>query len=73
MIASDHSTRHVIERAVHDEQRKAWIQHFSEEARRQLMYEDLHAGRTVPWLLTSLIVAGVVLASTTVVLIWVFQ
>jgi hypothetical protein len=72
MATSNHSTHHVIEQAVHDQTRPAWMRHFSEETRRQLMYEELHAGRTVPWLLTSLITAGVVLASTTVVLIWVF-
>jgi len=66
----NHSTEHVIDEAVHDEKRRTWIDHFSEEERRQLMLEDLHAGRTVPWLLASLILAGVVLATTTVMLLW---
>ena len=70
MIVASHSTEHVIEEAVCGKGRRAWTDHFTVEERRQLMHEDLQAGRTVPRLMTSLIAAGVILATVTVVLVW---
>ncbi len=70
MAASSHSTEHVLEEAVRGEGHPTWTAHFSEETRDQLMHDDLMAGRTVPWLLTSLIFGGVILATTTVLLVW---
>ncbi len=70
MAESSHSTEHILEEAVRGEGRPTWTASFSQETREQLMHDDLLAGRAVPWLLTSLIFAGVILAATTVVLVW---
>ena len=70
MVASSHSTEHILEEAIRGEGRPMWTASFSEETREQLMQDDLLAGRYVPWLLTSLIFGGVILATTTVLVIW---
>ena len=70
MAASSHSTEHILEEAIRGEGHPTWTAHFSEETRKELMQDDLLAGRAVPWLLTSLIFAGVILATTTVLLVW---
>ena len=70
MAASSQSTEHILEEAVRGEGHPTWTTNFSEETREQLMQDDLMAGRYVPWLLTSLIFAGVILATTTVLLVW---
>ena len=72
MAAASKTTQDIVEDAVRGEGNAAWTKHFSEEMRRELMLEDLHAGRTVPWLLTALIFGGVFLAGTTVILVWKF-
>ena len=72
MAAASKTTEDIVEDAVRGEGNAAWTKHFSEEMRRELMLEDLNAGRTVPWLLTALIFAGVFLAGTTVILVWNF-
>ncbi len=70
MAASSRSTKQILEAAVRGEGHPTWTAHFSQEMREELMQDDLAAGRYVPWLLTSLIFAGVILATTTVLLVW---
>ena len=72
MAAASKTTDELVEEAIRGEGNAAWTTHFSEEIRRELMLEDLTAGRTVPWLLTALIFGGVFLAGTTVILVWNF-
>ncbi len=52
------------------EDHPAWFQHFSEEQQQEMLADDLVAGRSVPYLLTAVICAGVVLAVTSVLLMW---
>ena len=70
MAAAHHTTEQILEEAVQGTGRPAWTKHFTEDERRELMLEDLEAGRMVPWLLTALIIAGVALATITVILLW---
>lgn len=60
------TTNQIIENAVSGQGHPNWTSHFPESVRRELMNDDLQAGRTVPWLLASVILFGICLATVTV-------
>ena len=65
-MASHLSTEQIVEEAVQGQGHPNWVENFPESERRELMDEDLEAGRMVPLLLASIILGGVTLAAGTV-------
>ena len=65
-MASHLTTKDIIDNAVQGLDHPNWVENFPESVRRQLMDDDLEAGRNVPLLLATIILGGVTLATGTV-------